>query len=82
MFSPYTRGIAKAVSDKMLDGVIIKSIDGVQNMEMPATNNAKSEQLLVQLMTGLSEAEIDALANEEYEELSKEIAKIVTGKKK
>lgn len=82
VINPYTRFIAKQVAEKMLENVVIKSVDWIQNMEMPATNNDKSEELLVRLMTGLEQSEIDNLENSEYETLKNEINKIINGKKK
>lgn len=81
VLKPYTRGIARQVNEKMLEGVIVKQGAEAQ-MEVPAINWEKSEALLVSLMSWLSPQELDDLSVSDYEELKKEINKEIQGKKK
>ena len=82
VLNPYTRAIAKAVNEKLLDGVIVWTVNGEQTMNVPAVNADRSEQLLIRLMTWLTDNDIDALLQEEYIELKKVILEKISGEKK
>ena len=66
---PYTRGIARQVNEKLMEGVVVSNTERGQETNIVAVNGPRSEELLVRLMTGLSQSEIDGLLNEEYESL-------------
>lgn len=66
---PYTRGIARQVNEKLMEGVVVSNTERGQETNIVAVNGPRSEELLVRLMTGLSQTEIDGLLNEEYESL-------------
>lgn len=76
----YTRGIQKRVSDKMLEGVTM-SASGEMS-PVPAINGDKSEQYLVELMSGLSMEELDDLDTADYDRLKDAVNKVVQGEKK
>lgn len=82
VLNPYTRAISKAVNEKLLDGVIVGTSGREQTMNVPAVNADRSEQLLIKLITGLSDEEIDAMLHEEYINLKKEIQDRISGEKK
>lgn len=86
VLKPYTRGIARQVQDKLTEWMIVKTVWGVQEVEMPISNNEKSEMLEVSLVTWLSYEEIDNLLETDYKKILAEIAKIKdpeeVGKKK
>jgi hypothetical protein len=44
-----------------------------QSTTMPAVNADKAEETLIRLLSGLTQAEIDTLTEESYEELKKEV---------
>lgn len=79
---PYTRSVARQVQEKLLEGVVVGGDTVNQKMEMPAINNEKSEQLLVVLMSGLTNEEVDALLDEDYATLKLAINEEIKGKKK
>ncbi len=68
---PYSRGIAKQVNEKLLDGVMAKSEWGQEQMNMPVINIDRAEELAIQLVSGLTIEEMDALSIEDYNELKK-----------
>ena len=82
VLNPYTRAIARQVNEKLLEGVIVGSTGGEQTMNVPAVNADRSEQLLIKLMSGLSDSEIDGLLVDEYLALKKEIQDWISGEKK
>lgn len=76
VLKPYTRGIARQVQDKLTEWMIVKTVWGVQEVEMPISNNDKSETLEVHLVTWLSYDEIDNLLETDYKKILAEIAKL------
>ena len=67
-----TRKMTRLVNEAMLAGVTVT--DG-QPTSIPAINADKSEELLIRLMTNLTQEEIDKLSTAEYDNLKEEIAK-------
>jgi hypothetical protein len=67
-----TRKMTRLVNETMLAGVTVT--DG-QPTSIPAINADKSEELLIRLMTNLTQEEIDKLSMAEYDNLKEEIAK-------
>jgi len=82
VFKPYTRGIDKQVSEKMLEGVDLTVSWGEEEMKVPATNAGKAEELMVCLMTGITREELDELPVAEYQKIVEECNKVKEGKKK
>jgi hypothetical protein len=74
--------VARQVQEKLLEGVVLEGSGTDQKMSVPAINADKSEQLLIELMTGLSSAEIDEIPFDEYNNLKIQIEKITKGEKK
>lgn len=79
---PYTRAIARAVNEKLLEGVVVRSGDNGQQTDIPAVNADRSEELAVQLITGLSRDEVGSLSVEEYNTLKDALNEATAGKKK
>lgn len=77
----YTRKIAREVNDELMRDVVVRTVDGVQNMEIKATNTDRSEELKVRLVSGLTVDEIDTMDNAEYEKLALEVNKFIEKKK-
>lgn len=75
----YTRGIARQVSEKALEGVNVNAAD-IANMQMPAINAELSDQLQISLLTGLSRDVLDTLEIEEYDEIKKAVDAVVKKK--
>lgn len=69
-----TRKIAREINNALLDWVIVKDISS-GNFEFPATNVDKANEVAVRLLCGLSQAELDNIDEEEYQELLWEISK-------
>jgi hypothetical protein len=67
-----TRKIVRDVNEAMLSGVVVT--EGVPP-SIPAINADRSEEIMVRLMSGLSQSEIDSLSQEEYLSIKEEIAK-------
>lgn len=78
----YTRGIDRKVNEKMLEGVEMNANSIEQTMNVPAVNASKAQDLMIELMTGLSQDELDALSLEDYNKLAKECQNAKEGKKK
>lgn len=68
-----TRKIMREVNEELMKGVIVTDFSG--QVDFPAINADKSEELLIKLLTGLTQAEIDSITEEEYLELKAEINK-------
>lgn len=77
----YTRKIAREVEEQFMSGVMVRSTGGVQDMEMPAINTQRGEELKVRLVSGLSPEEIDTMDNGEYEKLAEAVNKFIEKKK-
>lgn len=63
---PYTRRIARAVNEKLLEGVIVKSGELGNETEVPAINADRAEELGIKLISGLSQPEMDELSIDDY----------------
>ena len=79
---PYTRAMARAVNEKLLENVIVKAGDDGNQTDIPAINADRSEELAVKLVSGLTQQEIDELPSEEYTKLKIAVNEATTGKKK
>lgn len=80
--APYTRGIDRKVNEKMLEGVEMNASGAEQTMNVPAVNASKAQDLMIELLTGLSQDELDALTLEDYNKVAKECQNAKEGKKK
>ncbi len=69
-----TRKISRLVNEELMRGVIVTDI-ATNKMDFPVNNIDKSTELMVRLMTGLSQEETDSLTEKEYNELKSEIEK-------
>lgn len=71
----YTRRIARAINEKLLEGVIVKSGELGNETEVPAINADRAEELGIKLISGLSPAEMDELSVDDYNLLKDEFNK-------
>lgn len=67
-----TRKMSREINDELLKDVIVT--DG-ESTSIPALNASRAEELKVKLLFGLSQAELDSITEDEYDNLKKEIAK-------
>lgn len=67
----YTRAIARTFNETLLSGVNIStdSTGAQQVSTMPAVNADRAEEIVVRLMSGLSQEEIDKITEDEYTKL-------------
>lgn len=79
---PYTRGIDRRVNEKMLEGVEMNASGDNQTMNVPAVNASKAQDLMIELLTGLSQDDLDNLSLDDYNKLAKECQNSKEGKKK
>lgn len=68
---PYTHRIAREYKQALLEGVTVgANQDGdTPNIDLPIINQIKAEELQLRLLTGLTQAEIDGITEEEYNTL-------------
>lgn len=78
---PYTRSIARAVNEKLLEGVYVVSGESGQETRIPAINADRSEELAIKMISGLSDPEMDNLSLEDYETLKAALKSGSTEKK-
>lgn len=69
-----TRKIAREINNALLDGVIVKDMT-MGNVDFPATNIDKANEVAVRLLCGLSQGELDNIDEEEYQNILVEINK-------
>lgn len=80
--APYTRGIDRKVNERMLEGVEMRASGEEQSMNVPAVNASKAQDYMIELMTGLSQEDLDALSLDDYNKIASECLKVKEGKKK
>ena len=69
-----TRKIAREVNEELMRWVTVSWQD-MNNIQFPAINADKAEELLVRLMCNISQWEMDSLTEDEYIEIKTEISK-------
>lgn len=52
------------------------------SMELPVTNQLEAEEILIKGLTGLTDSELDAILDEEYQELANAVNTYANDKKK
>lgn len=69
---PYTRKVSRAYKAVLLKWVNVDPLKDVNDLSMiiPVTNQMEAEEVLVKLLSGLTDSEIDGLLDEEYTELA------------
>ena len=80
--NPYTRRIARAVNEKLLENVIVENGENGQKTDIPAINADRSEETAIQLISGLTSPEMDNLSVEDYNTLKAAVQEATSGKKK
>ena len=63
-----TRKIAREINNALLDGVIVKDMT-MGNVDFPATNIDKANEVAVRLLCGLTKSELDNNDEEEYQNI-------------
>jgi len=79
-FVPYTRGMARQVQDKLMEGVKISTSEGKNVTDIPPTNGDRADELKVRLVTNMTQEEIDGLDNKDYEKCLAEVEKYIEKK--
>lgn len=81
---PYTRKVSRPYKAALMKGISVNTAGGIDafSMELPITNQLEAEEILIKGLTGLTDAEIDSLLDDEYQELANAVNAYTNDKKK
>lgn len=62
-----TRKVSRQMQEELMKGVIVKGDQPIGTTpDIPAVNALRAEELCISLLSGLSQEELDSLADDEY----------------